>query len=76
MSTTDLKNSLLNKIEQIQTDELLEQLLGIIELEAIKSEVFKIPKEYKAGIEEGLQQIKDGKVVSHSEVMDKYKSWR
>ena len=74
MSTIELKNKLKEKIEGLTEDELLEELLGIIELESYKSEVFKIPEEHKSGIEEGLQQIKDGKTKSHSEVIAKYKS--
>ena len=75
MSTVELKNKLKKKIEELNEDALLEQLLGIIELESYKSEVFKIPEEHKAGIEKGLQQIKEGKTKSHEEVMAKYKSW-
>jgi len=75
MSTVELKNKLKKKIEELNEDALLEQLLGIIELESYKSEVFKIPEDHKAGIEEGLQQIKEGKTKSHKEVMSKYKSW-
>lgn len=75
MSTVELKKKLKEKIEELYQDELLEQLLGIIELESIKSEVFKVPEEHKAGIEEGLQQIKERKTKTHEEVMAKYKSW-
>ena len=75
MSTIELKNKLKKKIEELNEDALLEQLLDIIELESYKSKTFKIPEEHKAGIEEGLQQIKEGKTKSHEEVMAKYKSW-
>jgi len=75
MSTIELKNRLKEKIEALTEDELLMQLLGIIELESYKSDVFKIPEEHKPGIKEGLHQIKNGNTKSHSEVMLKYKSW-
>ncbi len=75
MSTVELKNKLKEKIEKLNQDDLLEQLLGIIELESIKSEVFRMPEEHKAGIQVGLQQIKEGKTKTHDEVMSKYKSW-
>ena len=51
MSTAELKNRLKEKIEGLEQDELIEQLLGIIELETLKGGVFKIPDEHKAGIE-------------------------
>lgn len=73
MSTIELKNKLKEKIEELNEDALLEQLLGFIELESYKTDIFKIPTEHKAGIEEGLQQIKKGKTKSHKDVMAKYK---
>lgn len=36
----------------------------------------QIGKEEKAEIEEGLAQADKGEVVSHKEVMAKYKKWR
>ena len=73
MSTVELKNKLKKKIEELDEDALLEQLLGIIELESFKTKVHKIPDEHKAGIEEGLQQINEGKTRTHAQVMAKYK---
>ena len=75
MSTVELKEKLKKKIEELNEDSLLEQLLGIIELESHKAERFEIPDEHKDGIKEGLKQIKEGKTKSHDEVMNKYKSW-
>ncbi|MEM9548320.1 MAG: hypothetical protein AAGA77_20220 [Bacteroidota bacterium] len=75
MSTIESKEKLKKKIEELNEDSLLEQLLSIIELESYKSKKFRIPEEHKAGIEEGLKQIKEGKTKTHDEVMSKYKSW-
>lgn len=75
MSTVELRKILKEKIDRLKEDELLKQLLGIIELESLKTDIFIIPEEHKEGINKGLQQIKDGKTKSHDEVMSKYKSW-
>lgn len=75
MSTVELKKQLREKIEELNENEILEQLLAIIELESIRSEPFKIPEEHKQDIELGLKQIKEGKTISHDKVMSKYKSW-
>ena len=35
----------------------------------------ELPEEVKASIEKGLDDIKNGRVVSHENVMKKYKKW-
>lgn len=43
MSTVELKNKLKEKIEELNEDYLLEELLSIIDLESSRNEVFRIP---------------------------------
>jgi len=75
MSTAELKDLLVQKIGQLEKNEILEHLLGIIELESSKAEPFIIPDLHQAGVEEGLEQIKAGKVKDHKDVISKYDSW-
>ncbi len=75
MSTVELKNKLREKIEKLNENAILEQLLAIIELESMKTTPFKIPEEHKREIEAGLKQIRKGETISHDEVMSKYKEW-
>ena len=72
MNTAELKIRLKSKIDEVDQNDLLEQLLALIELETKKEEVFTIPEEHKPGIEEGLEQIADGQVKTHKQVMAKY----
>ncbi len=74
MSTLELKEKLIRRIDSVDDDNLLKEILHLIEWESGKEKVFKIPEEHKAGIQVGLDQIKSGKTKSHNEVMNKMRS--
>jgi predicted house-cleaning noncanonical NTP pyrophosphatase (MazG superfamily) len=69
MSTIELKNKLKEKIDALNEDYLLEELLSILELESTKSTVFNIPEEHKSGLKKSLQQMDEGLTTSHDQVM-------
>ena len=69
MSTIELKNKLKEKIEELNEDYLLEELLSIIDLESSRNEVFKIPEEHKKGLERSLKQMDAGQTISHDQIM-------
>jgi len=69
MSTIELKNKLKEKIEELNEDYLLEELLRIIDLESSRNEFFKIPEEHKKSLERSLQQMDAGQTISHDQVM-------
>ncbi len=74
MSTIELKERLIRKIDSVDDDNLLKEILHLIECESGKEQMFTIPEEHKAGIQEGLDQIKSGRTKSHIEVIDKMRS--
>ncbi len=75
MSTTaELKAKVIKRIEQIDEDYLLEDLLNLIDFET-SDEVLKIPDAHKESIEIGLAQIKAGQTYSNEEVMERVKQW-
>lgn len=69
MSTLELKNKLKEKIEELNEDYLLEELLSIIDLESSRNEVFKIPEEHKKGLERSLKQMDAGQTIPHNQVL-------
>lgn len=69
MSTAELKNTLKEKIDELNEDYLLEELLSIIDLETSKTKVFNIPKEHKEGLERSLEQMDKGQTTSHQNVI-------
>lgn len=76
MSTVELKNKLKEKIEELNEDYLLEELLNIISMNSSKSEVFIIPEEHKKGLEISLKQMDAGQTTSHDEVMKELNNGR
>ena len=70
MTTVELRNKLKEKIEELNEDYLLEELLNIIALESDKSEVFKIPEEHKEGLKISLTQMDNGNTTPHTQVMN------
>jgi len=74
MSTIELKNKLKKKIEELNEDYLLEELLNIIDLETSKSAVFKIPEEHKEGLRISLEQMDSGETIAHNKVIEELKN--
>lgn len=74
MSTVELKEELKRRIDSVDDNNLLNEILHLIEWESGKEKVFKIPEAHKAGIQEGLDQIKSGQTKSHNEVINKMRS--
>jgi hypothetical protein len=74
MSTAELRKKVLKKIEQIDEDYLLEELLGVIEIET-SDEFFRIPEEHIKDIEIGLAQIESGNTIPHEEVRKNVEKW-
>ncbi len=69
MSTAELKNKLKEKIDELNEDYLLEELLSIIDLETSKTEVFKIPEKHKESLERSLKEMDEGQTTSHQQVL-------
>ena len=71
MSTIELKNRLKEKIEELNEDHLLKELLDIIELESTRNEVFIIPEGHKDDLKKSLRQMDEGNTIPHKQVMKK-----
>ncbi len=74
MSITELKKKLKEKIENLNEDYLLEELLNIIDLELTKNDLVQIPKEHKEKLNISLVQAKEGNTISHESVMKECKN--
>ena len=76
MSTVELKNKLKEKIEELNENYLLEELLNIIAMESSKGEIVIIPEEHKKGLEISLKQMDVGQTTSHKEAMKEFSNSR
>ena len=75
MSTIELKNKVIERLEEVNQPHLLEEILNLIEIETKSEEVFIIPEEHKTDLKISLQQLKDGKTVSNEVVNESVRKW-
>ncbi|MCB0645604.1 MAG: hypothetical protein KDC49_03010 [Saprospiraceae bacterium] len=74
MSTTELKERVLKKIETIQDDYLLEELLDFLDFETMK-EPFVLSKSQTSAIREAKLQIAKGEVFTNAQIDDEIDQW-
>lgn len=74
MSTTELREKIYKKLKSVD-DYLLEEILGLIELEGSKKRLLKIPEDHKIDIEIGLAQLEQGQTLHNDEVNKSVKEW-
>lgn len=73
MTTIDLKNQLIEKINSIEDVKFLTAIKTIIDSRA--SELYVLSEEQKEGIAVGKQQIKDGNFFKNEDVFTELKEW-
>lgn len=74
MSTIELKNKLKEKIDNLNEDHLLKELLQIIDLETNKEKELKIPEEHKADLDISLAEMETGRTLPHEEAIQELKN--
>ena len=75
MTTLELRKMLKHKIDSVNDDYLLEELLSIIEVQGMTKDEFVIPSNHEDLVKKGLNQIKSKSTRTHNEVQDKVKKW-
>lgn len=74
MSIASLKKEVKKNIDK--ADERVLKMVNAMLLADQEDDWYdELPEEVKASIEKGLDDIKNGRVVSHENVMKKYKKW-
>ncbi len=71
---TEMKN-LAKKYLDTADEKTIKMVLAMLEVDAEKDWWDDLPDDAKKSIERGLQDIENGRVTPHEEVMRKYKKW-
>ena len=74
MSTAELKNKVLERLESIDEAHLFEEILGILDNES-NDKVVNIPDHYKERLEKSIAQKEEGNTISNSDVEKSIESW-
>ncbi|MBK7649670.1 MAG: hypothetical protein IPJ20_01485 [Flammeovirgaceae bacterium] len=69
------KYSIVKKIIQTEDDSILAIIKEILGMDTLATDWALIPDSVKKTIETSMEEIKAGKLISHTEVMADFKKW-
>jgi hypothetical protein len=75
MAVIELKNQVKKRIESVNDESLLEEILNLIDFQSEKEEIYMIPSEHQKELELSLEQMKNGDIISNEDVNDKVQKW-
>ncbi len=75
MSTIELKSQIIEKISSIEDKTILEEIYNLLIVESEIDSVYTLTEEEKGAVEAGLNDIKNGKVVSSEKANELIKEW-
>jgi len=76
MSTLELKEMLIEKINGTDDEELLEEIAHLLDVELETTNgVYKMSAEQLAAVNEGLEQLKNGEWLSHEDAEREIDEW-
>ena len=75
MAVKELKNQVKERIELVNDEHLLEEILNFIDFESDKEEFYMIPADHQKELEISLEQMKNGDTISNEDVNAKVQKW-
>ena len=75
MSTIELRKRLIDKIQKTDNEILLEEAYRLLELETENIDVYKLTDDQRKAVNEGKQQIKDGKFLTDEQANKEIEGW-
>lgn len=75
MAVSELKNQVKKRIESVNDESVLEEILNLIDFQSEKEEMYMIPPDHQKELELSLEQMKNGDIISNEDVNDKVQKW-
>ena len=75
MSTLEFKKLLISKIDDIDDIELLRLVYKLLDYSSKSESIYHFTGEEKTDVELGIQQVKDGLVISDEEIQSEIDKW-
>ena len=75
MAVSELKNQVKKRIESVNDESVLEEILNLIDFQSEKEEMYMIPSDHQKELELSLEQMKNGDIISNEDVHDKVEKW-
>ena len=75
MSVIELRKRIIEKLSSIEDEVVLKEIYDIVKIESGLDLVYGLTEEEKKAIDEGLKDVKDGKIVSSEKANDLIRGW-
>jgi predicted transcriptional regulator len=75
MSLTQLKLQIISKVASISDELILEEIYRLVNIESEMDSVYRLTDAERKAIDEGLQDIKEGRVYSSEAAERMIKEW-
>ena len=75
MAVIELKDQVKKRIESVNDEYLLKEILNLIDFESENEEIYIIPSDHQKELEISLEQMKNGDTISNDDVNDKVQKW-
>lgn len=75
MSTIELRKKLIQKINTVDSDDLLEEAYRLLEIEGEDIEIYKLNSDQIISIKEAQSQIKNGQVLTEQQADKEINEW-
>lgn len=75
MTTKELRNKVIGKINQIDDEEVLNEIYRMLDDTNHDEEIFQLSENHKRAIEEGKSQIESGQFLTNKQVNQEIGKW-
>lgn len=75
MTTLELRNQVIGRINQVNDDELLQDVFKLLDINQTDSEVFKLTNNHKEAIETAINQINNGDYLTNEQANKEINTW-
>lgn len=75
MTTKELRNKVIGKINQIDDEEILSEIYRMLDDANHEEEIFQLSEDHKKAIEEGKSQIERGEFLTNKKVHQEIGKW-
>ncbi len=75
MTTKELKHQLIEKVNKLNDDDLLMDLIRLIDADNIDNDIYTLSKNHKKAIEKAIEQVGNGEYLTNEQSNRETDEW-
>jgi hypothetical protein len=75
MTTKELKHQLIEKVNNLNDDDLLMDLIKLIDADSIVNDIYRLSDNHKSAIEKAIAQIEGGEYLTNEQSNKETDEW-